>query len=204
MGVKERDDDAETRAAPSFDQLHALLDILSHSEVYSEIRDFRRPGSLKHYGPPFSNSSRSSSFPSLQILLSKFLLTLPGLRDVSAEFWNERIATIIEDLEKAELSESYDKGVVGIRKTLATAVSALIEYPVRGVYAGFDEPAPDADKRKYDVSDAEDLQLAFRDFMYRAVYGDVLEELFIMAGKTDKLSDHTPIVQATHEYIVVK
>lgn len=203
MSSKEQKQDDTQTLGPA--QLYSLLDILSHNEVYAEIRDFRSPGSLKHYGPPFSKAAgQASSFPSLQVLVSKFLLTLPGLQNVSEEFWQQRVRSLIEDLEKAELSESYDKGVVGIRKTLATAISALIEYPVRGVFAGFDEPSADGDKRKYDVSKAEDLQLAFRDFMYRAVYGDVLEDLFVMAAKTDKLSDHTQIVQATHEYIVVK
>jgi len=185
------------------DQAHALLDILSHEEVYSEIRDFRYPGTLSNYGPPFqAQNSRPSSCPSLQALVSKFLLPLPGLRDVSVDFWQSRIGTIIENLQKAELSESYDKGSIGIRKTLATAVSALIEYPVRGVFAGFQEPGEDG--RRYDKSNADDLQRAFRDLTHEAVYGDMVDKMFEQAAVTDKLSEHEAVVQAAHEYIIIK
>lgn len=185
------------------DQAHALLDILSHEEVYSEIRDFRFPGTLSKYGPPFqASNNQPSSCPSLQSLVSKFLLNLPGLRDVSQDFWQKRIGTIIEDLQKAELSESYDKGSIGIRKTLSTAVSALVEYLVRGVFAGFQEPGEDA--KKYDKSNADDLQRAFRDFTHEAVYGDMIDKMFVQAEKTDKLSEHEPVVQAAHEYLIVK
>jgi len=185
------------------DQAHALLDVLSHEEVYAEIRDFRSPGILSHYGPPFQpQNKQASSCPSLQALVSKFLLTLPGLRDVSQDFWRHRVGTIIEDLQKAELSESYDKGSIGIRKTLSTAVSALVEYLVRGVFAGFQEPGDNA--KKYDKSNADDLQRAFRDFTHEAVYGDMVDDMFAQAAKTDKLSDHAPVVQAAHEYIIIK
>lgn len=186
------------------DQAHALLDILSHHETYQEIRDFRDPKSLIHYGPPFTHEKgQPSTFPSLQTLVAKFLLTLPGLRDVTGEFWHEQCATIITNFEKVELSESYDKGLIGIRKTLATAVSALLEYLVRGTQAGFNEASPDKD-RQYDTSNAEDLQDAFRDVMYQSVYGNVVDELVALAAETDKLSEHPPVVQAAHEYVIVK
>ena len=186
-------------------QLHALLDILSHHEVYAEIEDFRFPGALLAYGPPFQASKESpSTSPALQTLVSQFLLNLPGLRDVSRDFWQEQVYTIIENFEKAELSESYDRGHIGIRKTLATAISALIEYPARGVFAGFDEPEAGATDRTYDTSSAKDLQQAFKDVMVQVVYGNVLDDVFAKAAETDKLSDHQPIIQAAHEYGLVK
>jgi hypothetical protein len=112
----------------SASQTAALFDILSHDNTYAEIRDFKHPGSLKYYGPPFAvENGTPSTSPSLQSLVSKFLLNLPGLKDVSEDVWKIQIHEMIEELEKANLSESYDKGAVGSRKTLATAVSALIE-----------------------------------------------------------------------------
>ena len=187
------------------DQQSALLDILSHHEVYQEIRDFRQPGSLSRYGPPFSNDAgKPSTFPSLQALVSKFVLTLPGLRNVSKKFWRDRVYAIIEDFEKAELSESYDKGSLGIRKTLATAVSALIEYPVRGVFAGLAKPASENAYIEYDTSKPEELAKAFRDFVHEAVYGTVIDDMIAKAAETDQLSDHLPIIQAAHEFILVK
>ena len=186
-------------------QTHALLDILSHNEVYAEIEDFKYPGILDKYGPPFTSQKGSPSIvPSLQALVSRFLLTLPGLKDVDDAFWKERMASIIGGLEKANLSESYDKGHIGIRKTLATAISALIEYPVRGVYAGFDEPSEEDLNRRYDSSKAENLQRAFRDLMHQIVYGGMVDEMMKKIGETPKLSEHSQLVQAAHEYILVK
>lgn len=183
----------------------ALLDILSHAEVYSEIRDFRELGTLTHYGPPFNTSTGNlSTSPSLQTLLSKFVRTLPGLRAVSESFWREHVYSIIEDFEKAELSESFDKGNLGIRKTLATGMSALIEYLVRGVFGGLKRLVGRDGYYEYDTANPEDLAGAFRDFAHQAVYGDVIDDLMAKAAETNKLSEHLPIAQAAHEYILVK
>ena len=184
-------------------QSAALLDILTHHDTYAEIRDFRYPGSLKHYGPPFTTEkARPSSSPALQTLVSKYLLTLPGLRDLSPSFWKIQVHDMIEGLEKANLSESYDKGVIGSRKTLATAVSALIEYPVRGTYGGFAKI--DESKQTYDVTNADDLAQAFREFLNQLVYGTILDDLVKKAAETDNLDDHDPLIKAVHEYILVK
>jgi hypothetical protein len=194
-----------TSATLDPNQNSALLDILSHAEVYSEIRNFRDRGTLAKYGPPFNHlNGEPSTSPALQALLSKFVLTLPGLRDVSNAFWQDRVHAIIEDFEKAELSESFDKGNLGIRKTLATAASALIEYPVRGVFGGLEKPVGRDGYHEYDMSNSEDLSKGFRDFVHQAVYGDVIDDLMAKAAETDKLSEHLPIVQAAHEFILVK
>lgn len=194
-----------TPAKLSPDQQSALLDILSHAEVYQEIRDFRSPAGLTKYGPPFNTvNAQLSTSPSLQALVSKFVLTLPGLQNVSKEFWQNRVYTIIENFEKAELSESYDKGNLGIRKTLATAASALIEYLVRGVFAGLEEPAIDDGHQEYNISDSKELAKAFRDMVHQIVYGYALDDMIAKAAETDQLADHLPIVQAAHEFVLVK
>lgn len=185
--------------------ISALLDILSHVEVYSEIRRFRDPGTLAKYGPPFNYlNGEPSASPSLQALLSKFVLTLPGLRDVSEAFWRDSIYNIIEDFEKAELSESFDKGNLGIRKTLATAASALIEYLVRGVFLGIEIPVGRDGYREYDITKPEDLSEGFQDFLHQAVYGCVIDDMIAKTAETDMLSEHLPIAQAAHEFILVK
>ena len=186
-------------------QLQALFDILTHNEVYAEIQDFRSPKSLTRYGPPFDSPAQTpSKFPSLQSLVSKFIVTLPGLKDVPPEFWKHEVGNLIEGLEDADLSESYDKGTLGIRKTLATAVSALIEYPVRGVFGGFAPPKADSQKQQYDLSKASDLERAFKDIVSQAIYGSALDDIFKRTAETDKLSDHTTVVKGAHEYGLVK
>ncbi|KAJ9652189.1 hypothetical protein H2198_008533 [Neophaeococcomyces mojaviensis] len=184
-------------------QSAALLDILTHYETYSEIREFRIPGSLDHYGPPFtSEAKKESTSPALQALVSRFLLDLPGLKNVPEDFWKVQVHELIELLQKANLSESYDKGVVGSRKTLSTAVSALIEYPVRGTYGGFAEVKDPNDD--YKLESAEEIARGFRNFVDQCVYGSVLEDVVKKAAETDKLEEHTKLVKAVHEFVLVK
>ena len=184
-------------------QTAALFDILTHHDTYAQIREFRNPGRLASYGPPFTTvKAQPSDSPALQALVSKYLLNLPGLNNLPEKWWTVQCHEIIESLEKANLSESYDKGVIGSRKTLATAISALIEYPVRGTFAGFPEiQEPD---ENYDLTNAEDLRRGFRDFLNGCVYGDVLEQIVQKMATTDSLEDHTQATKAVHEFVLVK
>lgn len=184
-------------------QSAALLDILTHNDTYSEIREFRYPGALDHYGPPFTAAPKAKSrFPGLQALISRFVLNLPGLRDVPDTWWTVQIKSLIEDLEDANLSESYDKGSVGSRKTLSTAVSALIEYPIRGTFGGFARVKES--NQDYDLKSAEDLSRGFRDFVDQCIYGNVLADLKLKAAETDQLDDHSNLIKAVHEFVLVK
>lgn len=184
-------------------QSSVLLDILTHYDTYAEIREFRKPGALDQYGPPFTKENKKpSTAPALQALVSKFLLDLPGLKEVPEAFWKVQVRQLIEGLEKANLSESYDKGVVGSRKTLSTAISALLEYPVRGTFGGFAEV--DDDNHEYDLQSAEDLARAFRNFVDQCIYGTVLEDLANKAAATDKLDEHGKLIKAVHEFVLVK
>lgn len=184
-------------------QSAALFDVLTHFETYREIEDFKQPGAIHNYGPPFQDDKSKSSSPVLQTLISKFILPLPGLRDVSAEFWKVRVTDIIDELSKAELSESFDKGILGIRKTLATAISALIEYPARASLGGLPEKKR-PEKRTYDVKNPEDVLQAWQDCLQALVYGDLIDELFSKAAETDDLSKHATLVQGMHEFVLVK
>ena len=186
------------------EQVSTLFDILTHHETYKEIEDFKYPGAIHHYGPPFQDHTDSPQSPTLQTLLSKFVLPLPGLRDVSADFWKTRVAGLIDELSRAELSESYDKGVLGIRKTLATAVSALIEYPARASLGGVPKDEKIDTKRTYDTKDPEDVLQAWQVTLQAMVYGDLIDRLFKRAAETDDLSKHDTLVQAMHEFVLVK
>jgi len=186
-------------------QSAALFDVLTHFETYREVEDFKQPGAIHKYGPPFQDDKAKSNSPVLQTLISKFILPLPGLRDVSADFWKVRVADIIDELSQADLSESFDKGILGIRKTLATAISALIEYPARGCLGGLPEVKDEKpEPRKYDVKSPEDVLQAWQDCLQALVYGDLIDELFSKAAETDDLSKHDTLVQGMHEFVVVK
>lgn len=184
-------------------QTAALLDILTHHETYAEIEDFKIPGAIKQYGPPFQDDKSKSATPVLQALVSKFVLKLPGLRDIKTDFWRVQVADLIQELSQAELSESYDKGILGVRKTLATAISALIEYPARGALGGF--PKRDFERStEYDVTNADDVMKAWQDSLQAIIYGDLIDELIQRATETDDLLKHDTLVQGMHEFIIVK
>ncbi|KAI5205687.1 hypothetical protein E4T39_02821 [Aureobasidium subglaciale] len=184
------------------EQSSALFDLLTHHATYDEISQFKSPTAMQQYGPPFQDT-KTTSTPILQSLLSKFILPLPGLRDVSPDFWKVRVENMIEELAAANLSESYDKGVLGIRKTLATAISALIEYPARGCYGGIQKDESAFKDQHFDHTKPDDVLRAWYVFMQQLVYGDLFDKLFAKAAETDDLRQHDSLVQAAHEFVVV-
>lgn len=186
-------------------QAHALFNILTHAETYSEIQHFRSPNAIHEYGHPFENKDgKPRTSPILQTLLVNFALTLPGLKSVSKEFWQSRCQSLVEEFGAAELSESYDKGTLGSRKTLATACAVLLEYLARGYLGGFPKGQKVDKDRQYDLKKAGDVQRGWEDFIQAVVYGDLIDELFSRASLTDQLEHHSSLVQAAHEYILVK
>lgn len=186
-------------------QAHALFDILTHDATYTEIQRYKYPTGIEDYGPPFELAeSKASESPILQTLLYRFVLTLPGLKDIGSDFWRKRIEDLVRKFGEAELSESYDKGTIGSRRTLATAIATLVEYPTRGVLGGLAKTPAKAEDEQYDLSDPEDVKNGWEDFLQEMVYGDMIDHLIEKIGETDRLEDQTMRVQATHEFILIK
>lgn len=204
----------ETSAALTSSQLHALLDILTHHETYAEVESFKDPRAISEYGYPFvRRSPESSSAPSYAVdsaapLLADFLqsvvLPFPGVRDLPVEFWHVRFQGILEKLAEAELSESYDKGVLGTRKTLATASSAIHEAVSRGILGKVENGASRNLHGEYDRSEAHDLARAWDDGVRELVYGNLIDELFSCAAEKESLEEHSPAVQAAADYIILQ
>lgn len=194
-------------AAPSLssEQTTALFNLLSHYETYTEIESFKSPQTICSYGPPFQTERDvKSSSPLLQRLLTKLVLPLPGLKTVSSTFWSSRVLPIISALSSANLSESYDKGILGQRKTLSTACAALLEYVGRGSFGGLPKRnLHDADEN-YDIEDPVDDANAWEDLVQQTVYEDAVDDIIDRIKATDKLGDHSRRVQAAHRYIILK
>lgn len=188
-------------------QTHALFDVLTHHQLYAEIEAFKYPDAIDHYGYPFRKGDGvQTRSPLLQNMLNKFALRLPGLKSIGSEFWQDKCRTLVAKIAEAELSESYDKGAIGARKALATAISSMLEYVVRGMLGGYPVRTIDekATAKEYDKSNPEAILKAWDDGMRELIYGDLLDELFDKTAKSDKLADHTSLVQAAHEYILLK
>ena len=114
----------------------------------------------------------------------------------------QNIQGLVTALDDATLSESYDKGSIGIRKTLSTAIASMLEYVARGVIGGYPRHVRSKD-RNYDTTNPEDVIEAWDEFLQQIIYGDQLDKMFAKASETDQLSDHEPLVQAAHEYVLV-
>lgn len=184
-------------------QAHALSDILTHHESYAEIQALKEPKTIAEFGKPLQSENPSeSSSPLLQVLLQKFVTVLPGLKDVPPDFWNPNITGLVAGLDNANLSESYDKGSIGIRKTLSTAIASIVEYVARGVLGGYPQHAT-RKEGQYDPSKPEDVMIAWDEFLQQVIYGDMLDKMFAKAAATDQLSDHETLVQAAHEHAIV-
>ena len=189
--------------AISSTRLYALFDILTHHQAYSETRDLKELNTITHFGHPLEEKTDQPSAPLIQALIEGFLVVLPGLRDVPKDFWQSRIKDMLSAFARADLSESYDKGSIGIRKTLATACAAIVEFCARGSLGGYRRREAAEAKQTYDLDNHEDLAKAWDDFLQQIVYGDLIERFFATAASTEKLTDHEPLIQATHEYVLI-
>ncbi|KAI1479549.1 PX-associated-domain-containing protein [Daldinia eschscholtzii] len=192
-------------------QLEALVDILVHHETYSEAESFKYPEAIEKYGYPFclptnngsSTGATKSSSPLLQLLLTRLILPIPGVRDLPPEFWNTKFRSIMRRFGEAELSESYDKGTLGSRKRLASAASVIHECITRGLLNGIpNDELPDL-QSQYDTRKAEDLSRAWDDVVQHLVYGNLIDELFDHFTKTANLEDHSPAVDAAVNLAII-
>lgn len=194
-------------------QLHALLDILTHYETYAEVERFKDPSTISKYGYPFlleghdsqtHHYNTDSSAPLLADLLNSIVLPVPGIRDLPSEFWHLRFQGILASLTDAELSDSYDTGTLGTRKTLATAASAIHEVVSRGILGGLPRQSSRSLDGPYDKSQARDLVRAWDDAVHELVYGDLVDELFDCATSGKNLEEHSPAVRAAADYIIIQ
>ncbi|KAL8724332.1 MAG: hypothetical protein Q9181_006876 [Wetmoreana brouardii] len=184
-------------------EAHALFDILTSHVTLSEIENLKYPKTIATFGPPLQPSATlKTSSPLLRILLQSFILDLPGLRNVTSHFWTDSINRLTTALDDANLSQSYDKGCVGIRRTLSTAVASIVESVSRGRLGGYPKQSLKQDGA-YDRTNPDDVVKAWDDFLQRIIYGDLLDKMFVKAAETDKLSDHEPVVQAAHQYALI-
>ena len=240
-------------------QRHALFDILTHHEAYTEIAGFKWPDAVTSYGFPFTKTTPAgvlaepsaptprststtpfstapstprartpapadvgvksddevptaeSTAPLLQGLLRRFVLPLPGAKDLPRAFWAVRVQGLLARLGQAELSESYDKGAMGLRKTLATGASAVVEMLGRGVLGGLRE-LPGAESggeaeeegEEQDRSRGEDLERAWDHVANDIIYGDLMDELFAHAAETEDIESYSPEMKLAAEYSIIK
>lgn len=199
-------------------QLRALFDILNHNETYREAESFKDSRAIREYGYPFAEAEKlqrnassnptyhpRSSSPLLQLVLTRCILKVPGMSDLPPDFWPYNFQGIMANLAEANLSESYDKGTLGTRKTLATGASVIHEALTRGLLAGVPQSAnttPLKD-RTYDVTQASELDRAWDECVQQLIHGGLADELFDHFMTTPDIEAHSPAVAAATEYSIL-
>ncbi|KAJ4855275.1 PX-associated domain-containing protein [Trichoderma breve] len=151
---------------------------------------------------------KESTSPLLQFMLTRLVLPLPGVRDLPAGFWNVRVQGLLARFAEAELSESYDKGAMGTRKTLATGASSVLEMVARGILGGVVRTAGSEEEKKmkqgeYDETKAEDLLRAFGDVLEDWAYGDLMGRVSEHVTETEDVESFSPAVKAAMNYAII-
>ncbi|OAQ96421.1 hypothetical protein LLEC1_03787 [Akanthomyces lecanii] len=269
------------------EQTHALFDILTHHETYSEIEAFKSADAVLTHGFPFRNQaqqariaqkldvaapapasggltgfalslwgrsgssgatptpsapdspraytpssmaesslesdgsdaegdeedlSKLSALPVMQLLTSTFVMRLPAIKTLPRDFWAVRVQGLLSRFAEADLSESYDKGTMGARKTLSTGSGSVIEMISRGFLGGVGgkgdkdqrtkPTTEELKKKKYNRHDGQDLTRAWEDVLDALIYGDLVDKVFDYLAETDKLEEHSAAVDASSSYVV--
>ncbi|KAH8901469.1 hypothetical protein GQ53DRAFT_611250, partial [Thozetella sp. PMI_491] len=183
-------------------QLQALLDVLTHYQSYAEFQHLRNPDAVKCFGPPFTGSTGGgpTPYPVLQLLAEKFMQ-----RELLSDSMWSNMAAALQRLSAANLSDSYDKGIMGLRKSGATAMSAMVESLARGVLAGkarADHPRQAGGR--YNHSKADDLERAWDDAVDGMMHGNLLDEVFDSVIKSGNIDDLPPVARAALELVIVQ
>jgi len=184
-------------------QSDALFDILTHHATYAEIQAYAWPESIYEFGHPFSEKNSPSSSPILHKLVNGFIMKQPGLSSLPPDFWQARLGAIVSKMGGAGLSDSYDKGAMGTRKTLATASASLLESVAREYVGGYARSHIHKADRNYDLHNAKHLTQAWEDAAQGFVYGQLIDELFDHIAESDRLAEVSPVIQAVVEYILI-
>lgn len=172
----------------------------------------RHDGDSDSDGGSSSDVVVESTSPVLQMLLTRLVLPFPGMRDLPREFWDVRMQGLLARFAEADLSESFDKGAMGTRKTLATGASSVMEMVARGLLGGVDRETGDGSegnkgtklKETYDEDKAEDLARAFEDAWREWAYGDLVEEMFDYAKETEDVESHSLMMKAALDYAIIQ
>lgn len=127
------------------------------------------------------------------------------MSDLPPDFWPRKFQGIMTGLADADLSESYDKGTLGTRKTLAALASVVHEAVTRGLLGGVAKGQGHVDLKKaeYDTTQASELDRAWDECVQELVHGDLADEIFDHFTKTEDFESHSPAVKAAVDYAIL-
>ncbi|KAG8741469.1 hypothetical protein FRC10_002837 [Ceratobasidium sp. 414] len=188
-------------------QAHALFNFLTHTQTLAEMQSLKVPGRVSNSGPPFDPKlgpkvSDTPPLPTLNYLLRRLALTLPGFQDVPLTVWSQDAQAILEGLAAQDLSDSFDKGSISKRKILGFAVVVIAEHAIRGALGGVPGQGRHqrTSKTDWDPNNPRDVLLAWDELIYGFAYGTQMEELVEWVTKTDDLTQLPSSLQAAHRF----
>ena len=120
----------------------ALCNALLHIQLEREFTSLKLPGTISAYGSPFDPEYISDEAatlavksPFLNAMYHQFVFTdkLLAVRDAAPEFWRDEVQVLLERLAEQNLSDSYDKGKIGKRKSLGMACIVYLQTVARGM-----------------------------------------------------------------------
>lgn len=184
-------------------ELEALFNILTHAQVFDEVRNLRYEDNMGRFGPPLTSASAGATpFPLIQRIAA--VVVSPTL--YSAEGWAD-LLQLGQRLCAANLSDSYDKGYVGLRKNAATGLAAILESVARGFLVGQGRDSSvnlaTLKDQKYNRSDAKDLEKGWEDAVQGMLYGDLLDRVFDQVKTTPELGDLPPVAKTALDYLLI-
>jgi hypothetical protein len=166
---------------------------------------------MPEYGYPFVRAdgepAPKSATPILQHLVVTFVVPFVGVADLSRDFWSVRAQGILSRFAEANLSESYDKGAVGTRRTVTTVASSAIEVVARGALGGHARHVHVCGHLRrgaYDLGTARALERAWADVSQELVYGRLVDELVDHVEEHEDLEGHSPAAEAAVQYIIMQ
>ncbi|TIB82059.1 hypothetical protein E3Q22_00401 [Wallemia mellicola] len=188
-------------------QLKSLFDILTHLQSFNEFTSTKIPGRVSSSGYPFKpiENLEQPPSPALNYLFNQLALSLPGFNTISPELWQEGAQGLLERLAAQDLSDSFDKGLLGKRKILGQGIIVIAEFALRGVLGGLPKRKQstypkDARECHYDLENPIDVQNGWNDFLQGLVYKDYVRDVVNYVETTSNLEDLPLLYQAAHTF----
>ncbi|BFZ63840.1 RNA polymerase II subunit A C-terminal domain phosphatase [Saitoella coloradoensis] len=187
----------------------SLLSALLHFETYREFTGLKIPGTVSSYGAPFTQTPSlppQPPSPVIKLLCDRFLFTstLPSIGSAPEQFWSELVEGVLEDMATQNLSDSYDKGVIGKRKILGMACVAFMETTSRGLIGkvSSDPQAPAQAVQGRNLSpEAAQHEQAWETYKQAMVHTNLVRDLLNALSLAPTNEHFTPTLLASETHV---
>lgn len=194
----------------------------------SEIQALKYPGCVSASGYPFSPSGAEpssptkqaptgtkSSLPFINSSVQGFVLSIPGISQAPLSLFRVTLQALMERIAGANLSDSFDRGIISKRKTFGYFMVVMCSHIVRGLLGGYpryqsigtsrQDQKQKIEEEQYDVKSPVEAQAAFQRLLSTWIYPtdpvDVTVAALVgHAKRTDKLEELPAVYQAAHAH----